>query len=124
MKGKHHAIYSRSLQVLSKQLRRNVYELDDWGIPAVEITPPTPDPLATMRYSCIHWVDHLSECHSEKGVQFEDLRDGGNIDAFLRKHYLHWLEALSILIGIPAGIRALLKLRELLQVSICPYGSF
>ena len=117
-KGKHHEVFSRSLQALSRQLRRNMYELDDWGIPTDQITPPTPDPLAATRYSCIHWVDHLSECRYEEGAQMDDLRDGGSVDEFLRKNYLHWLEALSIIVSVPEGIRALLKLKELLQVKI------
>ena len=48
----------------------------------------------------------------------DDLRDGGSVDEFLRKNYLHWLEALSIIVSVPEGIRALLKLKELLQVKI------
>ncbi|RYP08017.1 hypothetical protein DL764_002163 [Monosporascus ibericus] len=99
IEDEHYAIGVRSLQIMSRTLQRDIYRLNDWGLPTDQVTPPSPDPLAAARYSCIHWVDHLAE--SKLGVrgqaQYEDLRDGGMIDRFLRRHYLHWLEALSIL---------------------------
>ena len=45
------------------------------------------------------------------------LYNNGTIDAFLRKHFLHWLEALSLIKGISEGVLAIAKLIGLLTVS-------
>ncbi|KAL7620466.1 hypothetical protein AAE478_009461 [Parahypoxylon ruwenzoriense] len=112
----HHNIFSRSLEVMSGTLQRDVYGLKDWGLPVNEITAPDPDPLAAARYSCIHWADHLAECQPDKQAQYDkDLQDGGVLDKFLRRHYLHWLEALSILGNVPEGILAISKLDGIFQ---------
>ncbi|KAK3938110.1 hypothetical protein QBC46DRAFT_356117 [Diplogelasinospora grovesii] len=94
----HHTIFSRSLQVMSKTLRRDVYNLSAPGFPIDQVQPPNPDPLAAVRYSCIYWVDHLRDCDPKKNAN-EDLQGAGSIDTFLRRDYLHWLEALSLLKG-------------------------
>ncbi|RYP12681.1 hypothetical protein DL765_007220 [Monosporascus sp. GIB2] len=108
----------RSLQIMSRTLQRNIYRLNDPGLPTDQVTPPDPDPLAAARYSCIHWVDHLAECKPDEQVQYDDFRDGGIIDSFLRWHYLHWLEALSILGGISEGILAMSKLDRIFQPAV------
>jgi hypothetical protein len=50
----HYTIFSRSLQVISKTLRRDIYGLHALGYPAKQVKQPDPDPLATSRYSCIY----------------------------------------------------------------------
>ncbi|RYP25336.1 hypothetical protein DL767_008431 [Monosporascus sp. MG133] len=118
LKAIHYDIFSRSLDVLSKTLRRDIYRLDDPGLPVDEVTSPDPDPLAAARYSCIHWVDHLAECKPDEQAQYENFQDGGMIDRFLRQHYLHWLEALSIFENMSEGILAISKLNGLLQPAV------
>ena len=49
----HYDMFSRSLDALSKPLRRDMYNLQDPGMKNV------PDPLSPIRYSCVFWVDHL-----------------------------------------------------------------
>ncbi|RYP29509.1 hypothetical protein DL767_006699 [Monosporascus sp. MG133] len=114
----HYDIFSRSLDILSKTLRRDIYRLDDPELPTDQVTPPDPDPLAAARYSCIHWVDHLAECKPYEQVRYGSLQDGGIIDRFLRRHYLHWLEALSILGNVSEGILAMSKLNGLFQPAV------
>ena len=111
--AEHSSICSRSLKVMSRELRRNIYNLRDWGVPTDQIKTPDPDPLAAVRYSCIHWGDHLLEEQLQSG-QFQV----SWIDDFLREHYLHWLEALSILGNVSEGILAMLKLNKLIQVRV------
>ncbi|KAF1970007.1 HET-domain-containing protein, partial [Bimuria novae-zelandiae CBS 107.79] len=48
----HHSIFLKSLQAMST-LRRDMYNLGEWGYPAELVEPPDPDPLAALRYSCI-----------------------------------------------------------------------
>ncbi|RYP26296.1 hypothetical protein DL767_008091 [Monosporascus sp. MG133] len=55
----HHAIFSRSLETMST-LRRNIYGLHHFG-PIGEVKTSKPDPLAAVRYSYVHWVDHFCQ---------------------------------------------------------------
>ncbi|RYP43642.1 hypothetical protein DL768_009817 [Monosporascus sp. mg162] len=109
---------SQLLDLIMEVSPRSRVNLDDPGLPVDEVTSPDPDPLAAARYSCIHWVDHLAECSPDEQAQYKDLRDGGMIDRFLRRHYLHWLEALSILGSISEGILAMSKLDKIFQPAV------
>ncbi|KAG5804903.1 hypothetical protein H9Q74_005329 [Fusarium xylarioides] len=61
----HQAIFSRSLEALSETLERDAYKLDAPGFPIDQISPPDPDPVASVRYSCVYWVDHLDDSGSK-----------------------------------------------------------
>jgi hypothetical protein len=108
-------IVSRSIEAMDKALQRDVYGLRHPGCSIDKVEHPDPDPLAPIRYACVYWIDHLCEIkssHDEVG-----LYDNGTIDVFLRKHFLHWLEALSLIKGISDGVLAIAKLIGLLTVS-------
>ena len=55
MQEVHYTIFSRSLQTMSRTLRRDIYGLHAPGFPVNQINKPKPDPLAQVRYSCIYW---------------------------------------------------------------------
>ncbi|CAG8901239.1 unnamed protein product [Penicillium egyptiacum] len=57
----HYRIFSISLQDLSRTLERDMYKLKDPGFHRSLVSPPEPDPLAAVRYSCVYWADHLLE---------------------------------------------------------------
>jgi hypothetical protein len=111
----HHTIVSRSLESMAQNLRRDIYDLQHPGCYIDEVKSPDPDPLAPIRYACVYWVDHL--CEIERGHNGIGLCDNGNIDIFLKKHFLHWLEALSLIKSISDGVFAITKLITLLTVS-------
>jgi hypothetical protein len=50
----HHKIFSRSLEVMSRTLRRDIYSLGQLGYPIEMVKQPDPDPLIASRYSCIY----------------------------------------------------------------------
>jgi hypothetical protein len=113
----HYIIFSRSLQVMSRTLRRDIYGLDDFGYPIERVKQPDPDPLAALRYSCIHWVNHLYDWSSNSCTNHSvDLQDGGMIDMFIRKKYLYWLEALSLCRRMSEGVLSIAKLEAIIQV--------
>ena len=116
----HHNIFSRSLQVLLKTLCRDVYGLCAPGFPIDKVQKPDPDPLVTARYSCIFWVDHLEASCPDPSSS--DLQDGSFVHNFLRQSYLYWLEALSLLKNMSAGIRVMEKLEGLLQVGLAHFS--
>ncbi|WPJ64265.1 hypothetical protein SMAC4_13771 [Sordaria macrospora] len=61
-----YTIFLRSLTAMSAILQRDIYNLRAPGFPSNKVQIPDPDPLATVRYSCIYWVDHL--CDSVSGT--------------------------------------------------------
>ncbi|KAF6525555.1 hypothetical protein HZS61_011350 [Fusarium oxysporum f. sp. conglutinans] len=109
----HHAIFARSLEALSETLKRDVYELGVPGLPIDQVSPPNPDPLASIRYSCVFWVDHLDDSEPLVKMRDKDLQDAVTVHDFLRKKYLYWLESLSLLRSMSEGVTAVQKLEAL-----------
>jgi hypothetical protein len=114
----HYVIFSRSLQVMSRTLRRDIYGLCALGYPVERVELPDPDPLAALRYSCIHWVDHLCDWNANPRINHRvDLQNRGVVDIFVRKKYLYWLEALSLCRSMSEGVLSMAKLEALIQVN-------
>ncbi|KAG7418587.1 Vegetative incompatibility protein HET-E-1 [Fusarium oxysporum f. sp. raphani] len=114
----HHRVFSRSLMVLERVLQRDLYNLRDPGLCVKEIRPDQ-DRLSGVQYPCIYWVDHLIEAAKQHDnlVRADDLQDNGRVYRFLSKKFLYWLEALSLLRGMPEGVVAMTKLEILLEES-------
>ncbi|KAK3934862.1 hypothetical protein QBC46DRAFT_425470 [Diplogelasinospora grovesii] len=110
----HHTIFSRSLRIIRETLRRDIYNLGAPGFSIDKVRPPDPDPLVAVRYSCVYWINHLRDCDPKKNAN-KDLQDGGSIDTFLRKKYLHWLEALSLQKSVSKGVASMLALQGLFE---------
>jgi hypothetical protein len=119
----HRTIFLRSLQATSKTIRRDIYGLDAPGFSIDQVKPPDPDPLSSVRYSCVYWIDHLLDCNPTKNAT-SDVQDNGPVDKFLRQGYLYWLEALSLCRGIPNGVASMAKLEAHLQVNLCPGSTY
>ena len=123
----HYAIFLRSLQVMSKTLKRDVYCLGALGYPAEQVRQPDPDPLAAVRYSCVYWIDHLYDWNYVSAYDWNsdfpadhsvDLQDGGVVHEFMEKKYLYWLEALSLCKSMSKVIASVAKLGTLIQLYI------
>lgn len=109
----------RSIQLMSRTLRRDLYNLRSPGFPINRVEPPASNPLVHTKYSCIYWVNHLVAGDLvELGQCDRVLQDGGPVHAFLKQHYLHWLEALSLLRSVSEGILQMSKLVHLTQVHL------
>ncbi|KAK3353868.1 WD40-repeat-containing domain protein [Lasiosphaeria hispida] len=115
MEAVHYSIFSQSLHVMSRALRHDMYGLAAPGFPIENVNPPELDLLAAARYACVYWVDHLHGWQSSNIKHPDVFRDGGVIDVFLRQHYLHWLEALSLCRSMSHGIFSMAKLESILQ---------
>jgi hypothetical protein len=119
----HYKILSRSLQILSKTLCRDMYSIRALGHPIEQVKQPEPDPLVASRYSCIYWVDHLCDWNSNSRVQkSRGLQDGGIVEVFIREKYLYWLEALSLCRSMSAGVLSMAKFEASLSVSLSSAG--
>jgi hypothetical protein len=114
----HQDIFQKSLTVLQKTLRRDMYNLQAPGYPIEDIKPPILDPLATSRYPCIYWIDHFCDFKCKALAHSATDQDARTIDTFLRQKYLYWLEALSLCRSITKGVVSMSKLWDLVQVQL------
>ncbi|KAF4990552.1 hypothetical protein FDECE_14331 [Fusarium decemcellulare] len=103
----HHLVFSTSLNIMSTSLRRDILGQESSTARPLEKT------LDSLRYPCTRWVFHLTRCGSD--VLAKELSEETPLDDFLRKHYLHWLEALGHLQSVSAGILSMLELECILQ---------
>ena len=110
-----YTMFSRSLEVMSKTFRRDIYGLHAPGFPIKKVEPPIPDPLAAAQYSCLYWVDHLLDC--DRGHTTNDLKDGGSVHQFLTTSYIFWLKAHSLMKSLPDSIVMIMKLENRIKVS-------
>ncbi|KAJ5085188.1 hypothetical protein N7532_009959 [Penicillium argentinense] len=110
----HYFIFSKSLGAISRMLRRDIYSLLHPGYPVNQVNQPDPDPLASIRYACVYWVDQLCRCSTTKNAT-KDLQDSGPVGIFFRNDYLHWLEALSLIRSLSEGVASIQRLRSLLE---------
>ncbi|KAF2752525.1 HET-domain-containing protein [Pseudovirgaria hyperparasitica] len=111
----HHGVFTRSLEILSRTLRRDIYKLKAFGCLVGEAQQPDPDPLAAARYSCVYWIDHLRDSNLLSSMSHEALQHGGIVDIFFRSKFLYWLEALSLCASIPKGVVSMTNLHLLIQ---------
>jgi hypothetical protein len=111
----HDTIVSRCLEAMKNKLRRDVYMLQHPGFTVADVIRPKPDPLSSIRYACVYWIDHL--CEIKSGYDRVGLCDNGTIDIFLKENFLRWLEALSLLKRMSEGVLLMAKLTGLLTVS-------
>jgi hypothetical protein len=113
----HQTMLLRSLAILSRTLRRDMYSLEAPGYPIENVKLPEADPLAASRYPCIYWIDHL--CDSEPKSSADSVGEVQvlrAVDEFLRKKYLYWLEGLSLCKSLGTGVVSMEKLWLLVQV--------
>jgi hypothetical protein len=109
----HRVIFSKSIEVLLRTLRRDIYSLADPGFSFDDLPQLDPDPLASVRYSCLHWVDHLRDADPAEKPTLEHLQDGGLVHIFLQRKYLYWLEAMSLQRSMSQAVLAVQKLQAL-----------
>jgi hypothetical protein len=119
----HRTIFTRSLEAMSRILKRDICNLQELGCHIQDAEELNSSLLAALRYSCLHWIHHLcSSVHGLPASSTEDLQDEGIVNVFLKERYLYWLEALSHYKSIPKGIVLIRDL--LLLVQVCSKQQF
>jgi len=131
----HRSIVERSVAAMAKALRRNMYGLVHPGTLIHEVMDqPEQDPLLGVGYSCVYWIDHVCEVDKsdlprnrrsrlvnalkQRFTPSESTRMPDLIAKFFQHHFLHWLEALSLLGAVTNGVFSLTRLRNIFLVSI------
>jgi hypothetical protein len=122
----HRKIFSKSMALLLQTLHRDMYSLKEPGFPIENVTQPDPNPLATSRYPCIYWIDHLHDSKPNLSTDNAyNLHVRGIVDEFLRTKLLYWLEGLSLCKTLGGGVVSIAKLLSLVQVwhpkNACPH---
>jgi hypothetical protein len=110
----HADISRRSIDAMFSMLKQNMYNLD-FGFKAKNTSPPDPDPLTPIRYSCVFWADHL--LNGENRERKKALADDGAVFGFLNERFLRWLESLSLLEKLSDGVLSIRRLLLASQVS-------
>ncbi|PVH90127.1 hypothetical protein DM02DRAFT_665491 [Periconia macrospinosa] len=92
----HGEIYGRSLQVLSKHLRRDMCSLQDPGARTSDLSRAEVENHIQrhVQYACRFWVYHSRRSDM-------DVANCHDVEMFFRKHFLHWLESLGLLGRVP-----------------------
>ena len=111
-KRAHHHLFTNCLTVMSNHLRRDICNLRVPGARAAEVNRSQVDkhiPLH-VQYACRHWVSHLRRSDVNSC-------DYTNVEIFLQKHFLHWLEALSVIGCLSEGVAMVKILDSMLTVS-------
>jgi hypothetical protein len=102
----HQQLAIKCLTQMSRSLQENICNLA--GNPTTnEIASDTikqhiPDGL---QYSCLYWASHLIATRKEETLEANDLYN--QLDEFLRKHCLHWMECLSLVDRLEVAIEGL-----------------
>jgi len=113
----HYNIFSQSLKLMSSTLKRDMYGLGAPGYPIDKMTTPVTDLLATVRYSCIYWIDHLCDSKATSlASKVSSLQARRVVVEFLRRNYIYWLEGLSLCKSVGKGAVSMEKLWSLVQV--------
>ncbi|KAF8544991.1 WD40-repeat-containing domain protein [Trichophaea hybrida] len=91
----HGDLFASCIKLMSKHLKRDMCNLKVPGALASEVKDSVVENCLSLdvQYACLYWVHHLR--HSNV-----ILRDNDRVHTFLQKHFLHWLEALSLIGGI------------------------
>lgn len=110
----HIDISRRSIDAMSKRLKKNIFNFPHVGFNAKDVLIPSPDSLEGLRYCCVYWVQHLQQSDTQ-------IHDNDQVHQFLKVNLLHWLEALSWMGKISEGILAILLLEAQIQVSFVSY---
>ncbi|KAL7908970.1 hypothetical protein GGI35DRAFT_469757 [Trichoderma velutinum] len=114
----HYKMFEASLDAMSNVLGYDIYGLENPAIHIddVPLKDVGSDPLASIRYCCVFWVEHLVSGYSFEGfLHHKYLKDNGRFHYFLIEKFLCWIEALTLIRSFPQAQIALQKLRDLID---------
>ncbi|KAL5372303.1 hypothetical protein DPSP01_013598 [Paraphaeosphaeria sporulosa] len=112
-RARHKELASYCLQLMSKQngLRQNMCDLQPGTLRSeVDEERIIRNLSPELQYACRYWVYHLKQ--SQRLIN-----DNATADTFLRKHFLHWLEAMSLLGETSKCVSLLETLSTLVEAS-------
>jgi hypothetical protein len=101
---KHKDIAKDCLKTMRSRLQKNICNLASPGTRRADIDPHhiSLQLPPELQYSCRYWIHHLKQSQALSS-EIEDVR------LFLQKHFLHWVEAMSLL-GLVSEVVGMLDL--------------
>lgn len=107
----HYGLFLCCLRVMQQQLKQDICNLVDPGTEIGSITPSVIQSFISpeLQYSSRYWIQHLDA--SAKPVPNE-------VYDFMKKHFLYWLEVLSLLGNMHGGVLEITKLESMIVVGI------
>ena len=110
----HKDLFVSCLNLLSNELKRDICNLRHPGTLASEVGSDVVESCIPLdvQYACRNWVYHLRQSNTV-------LCDNDQIHRFLQHHFLHWLEALSVIGKMSDSIHLIRTLEALILVSNC-----
>ncbi|KAF3073766.1 hypothetical protein CFAM422_004130 [Trichoderma lentiforme] len=122
----HYKIFEASIDAMSNILEYDIYDLKDPGIHIddVPLKNPDSDPLASIRYCCVFWIEHLVSSYQFEGFKHSKyFKDDARLHSFLKEKFLCWIESLALMRSLyPQARIALQKLSDLID-SYCGSAS-
>lgn len=108
----HQYLYEQCLCVMTKHLREDICDLQDYTVRSAEISRERVNECITphVQYACRFWVYHLIRCHPHQS-------DWSKIKSFVEVHFLHWLEALALIHRVSTAVDIIHDLDAALSVS-------
>ncbi|KAL7799610.1 hypothetical protein V8C43DRAFT_275615 [Trichoderma afarasin] len=115
----HYKMFEASLDAISNVLKYDIYGLEDPAIHIddIPLKDIDSDPLASIRYCCVFWVEHLVSAYQFEGFEHSKyLKDDERLHSFLKEKFLCWIESLSLIRSFyPQAEDALQKLNNLIE---------
>lgn len=114
----HKMLALKCIHRMSNGLRKDICEIGDQGrtMDGIDKTTVIRQIPPDLEYACLHWAYHLQ--HSGQLI-----KDGDKASTFFHEHFLHWLEALSLIGKISESIGLIDKLLGMVDVSHLPLPS-
>lgn len=107
----HSVLVGHCINLMSATLGQDICDLRAPGILTTEIESRVKQCLSPeIEYACIYWVRHIQRSCAQ-------LYDNDQVHQFLQEHFLHWLEALSLIGKASEGVLAIVSLESYIYVS-------
>lgn len=110
-KQAHRAMAGHCLRVMEKCLQQDICDIKAPGTARSVVDQRKVNAClpSELRYACLNWVYHLQGAGCYDG-------DCGQVYSFLRCHFLHWLESLSLLGRARESVHLIEALQSLYKV--------
>ena len=119
-KQAHMALTNNCIQIMSSVLREDIFNLSAAGILVTDLSNDYIQQYLApeAQYSCLYWASHCARSEQQ-------LTDDNAVHEFLRKHILHWIEAMSWMGKTSEAIQVLSSLEAMTKVlSFAPIWDF
>ena len=109
----HQILAANCIRLMSDSLKQDICSLSTLGLLVTNVESSRVDERLPpeAQYACRYWVEHLQQ---------SDIRlcDNGHVHVFLLTHFLHWLEALSLIRKMSEGVLMMKNLQSMVNVGI------